>query len=53
MMHRLSEPKFRRLDVFYEFALKNFLSQKKPALNFVEFLHFYNKILTKFALIFY
>jgi hypothetical protein len=31
----------------------NFLSQKKPALNFVEFLHFYNKILTKFALIFY
>ncbi len=47
VMLRLSEPRFRHLDDNFELALKSFfLSQKKPALNFLLNFAFCNKILT-------
>ena len=52
MMLRLSEPRLNLLDGYFWTCPENFLSQRKPALNFCWILHFYNKILTNFALIF-
>jgi hypothetical protein len=51
MMLRLSEPKFRRLDGFFETCPEKFFEPKETRSQFfVKFLHFYNKILTKILL---
>jgi hypothetical protein len=49
-MLRLSEPKFRILDVFLTLALKIFEPKETRSQILLNFLHFYNKISSNFAL---